>query len=64
MIDDDLLRFTLADETAEEASGVEKKQPSLASQVIRSILLAALLVWASWLIVGWVFDRLGDSFFG
>jgi predicted permease len=60
---DDPLRMTLADETIEEASGVEKKRPSVASQVVRSILLAALLVWASWLVVSWAFDRLGESFF-
>jgi len=64
MIEDDVLRLTLADETIEEASDVEKERPSIASQVARSIFLAALLVSASWLIVGWVFDRLGDSFFG
>jgi hypothetical protein len=60
----DQLGMTLADETIEEASGVEKERPSIASQVVRSVLLAALLVWASWLVVGWVFDQLGDSFFG
>ena len=60
---DDPLSMTLADETIEEASGVEKKRPGVASQVVRSILLAALLVWASWLVVSWAFDRLGESFF-
>ena len=59
---DDPLRMTLADETIEEASGVEKKRPGVASQVVRSILLAALLGWASWLVVSWAFDRLGESF--
>jgi hypothetical protein len=60
----DQFGMTLADETIEETSGVEKERPSIASQVVRSVLLAALLVWASWLVVGWVFDLLGDSFFG
>jgi hypothetical protein len=64
MIDDDLLRMTPAGETTEEASGAQKERSGLALQVVRSILLAALLVCASWLIVGWVFDWLGDSFFG
>jgi hypothetical protein len=64
MIDDDPLRMTPAGEAIEEASGAQEERPGIASQVVRSILLAALLVYASWLVVGWVFDRLGDSFFG
>jgi len=64
MTDDDTLRVTLDDGPVDQTGSVEKERPGVASQIVRSILLAGMIVWASWLIVGWVFDQLGDAFFG
>ena len=62
MADDKQLRLAPADGIAGRGA-LEQPDPSLALQIVSSILLAVVMVVATCLVVSLAFDWLGESFF-
>ncbi len=62
MTDDVQPAATLADGIDDDANVVTEQTSGIALHIFRAIILAALVVWATWILVGSMFGWLGRPF--